>query len=270
MALTAFQLDVLRHLALARRERGESYVAGGVALNQLLRAPRLSRDIDVFHDTESALARTWAADRQLLELAGCVTSVVRESPSFVEAMVSRGPEGVLMQWTRDSAYRFFPLIEDDLLGLALHPFDLATNKVLAMAGRLEARDWIDVMTCEQKLQPLGFLVWAACGKDPGYNPSSLLAEISRSHYSQAELDTLAFEGSRPNAVQLGTRWHEVLRSARATCDALPADELGACVVTRGGNLYTGDAAELATALSDGTVVFHRGRIGGSWPTLRKS
>ena len=35
------------------------------------------------------------------------------------------------------------------MGLALHPFDLATNKVLALVGRLEARDWVDVLTCER-------------------------------------------------------------------------------------------------------------------------
>lgn len=82
-----------------------------------------------------------------------------------------------MQWSRDSAFRFFPLVEDSLMGLALHPFDLATNKVLALAGRLEPRDWIDVLHCDEKLQPFGFLVWSACGKDPGFNPRSLLAEF---------------------------------------------------------------------------------------------
>ena len=33
----------------------------------------------------------------------------------------------------------------DLMGLVLHPLDLATNKILAMAGRMEPRDWIDVL-----------------------------------------------------------------------------------------------------------------------------
>lgn len=32
---------------------------------------------------------------------------------------------MLMQWTCDSAFCFFPLIENELMGLALHPFDLA-------------------------------------------------------------------------------------------------------------------------------------------------
>ena len=35
MAVTQFQCGILRRLALQRRERGESYVAGGVALNTL-------------------------------------------------------------------------------------------------------------------------------------------------------------------------------------------------------------------------------------------
>ncbi len=79
-----------------------------------------------------------------------------------------------MQWSRDSAFRFFPLVRHDELGLTLHPFDLATNKVLALIGRLEARDWIDVINCHDRIQPLGYLAWAACGKDPGFSPASVL------------------------------------------------------------------------------------------------
>ena len=55
MALTEYQRSVCRLLAGNRIRSGESYVAGGAALNELLRAPRLSRDIDLFHDTEQAL-----------------------------------------------------------------------------------------------------------------------------------------------------------------------------------------------------------------------
>ena len=70
MALTAYQRDICRLLADNRLRSGESYVAGGAALNELLRAPRLSRDIDLFHDTEQALAASWTADRDRLELEG--------------------------------------------------------------------------------------------------------------------------------------------------------------------------------------------------------
>jgi len=162
MAPSAFQRVVLRLLALQRRERGESYVAGGVALNALLVAPRRSRDIDLFHDTTEALNVTWAEDREALRRAGFDVKPIRESPGFVEAIVSSDAGRTAVQWVRDSAYRFFPLIEDDLMGLALHPFDLATNKVLTIAARVEARDWIDVLSCHVQLQPLGYLAELLC------------------------------------------------------------------------------------------------------------
>jgi hypothetical protein len=268
MAATPYQCGILKTLAAHRKQRGESYVAGGVALNQLLSAPRLSRDIDLFHSSQEAVAATWAADAILLAAAGYVVEPLREAPSFIEARVARGMERVIMQWAQDSAFRFFPLLEDDLMGLVLHPFDLATNKVLAMAGRMESRDWIDVLNCDRSIQPLGYLAWAACGKDPGYNPLSLLAEISRAHYSQAELDMLDFSGSRPDAVLLGKLWHEILQTARVLCRRLPASELGKCVISRDGELFRGSAEELPETLKNQNVGFHQGRLGGSWPVFR--
>lgn len=52
---------------------------------------------------------------------------------------------------RDSANRFFPLQPHEDLGLTLHPFDLATDKVPALVGRLEVRDWIDVIASHEHL-----------------------------------------------------------------------------------------------------------------------
>lgn len=270
MALTDFQAEILRCLAELRRSGGESYVAGGVALNQLLRSGRRSRDIDLFHDTETALASSFAADRTELERRGFSVSVRRESRALVEAVVSAGSEISVVEWTRDSAFRFFPLMEDPVLGLTLHPFDLATNKVLAMAGRAEARDWIDVVTCDERLQPLGGLVWGACGKDEGYNPSSLLAELARTHYGQVELDALDFEAPRPDAAALGIRWHAMLREARAFCEALPPAEIGACVLDERCELFRGHEPKLRQELAAGRVRFHRGSIRGSWPDVLRS
>jgi len=267
MAATPYQCGILKALAAQRKKGGESYVAGGVALNQLLSAPRISRDIDLFHTSQEAVAATWAADRALLTADGYSVEALREASSFVEARVSRGGDRVIMQWAQDSAFRFFPLLEDDLMGLVLHPFDLATNKILAMAGRMEPRDWIDVLNCDRDIQPLGCLAWAACGKDPGYNPISLLAEISRAHYSQTELDMLDFSGSKPDAALLGRRWHEILQNAKAVCRQLPAHELGKCVIRRNLELFRGTADELAEALTHQSIGFHQGRLGGSWPVF---
>jgi hypothetical protein len=133
-------------------------------------APRLSRDIDSCNDSSEALQVSWEQDRILLEKHGYAVEVVRDAQAYVEAIVRQNDDQVLLQWVRDSAYRFFPLVENERLGLTLHPFDLATNKVLALVGRLEVRDWIDVIESVQKIQPLGLLAWAACGKDPGFSP----------------------------------------------------------------------------------------------------
>ncbi len=269
MALTPLQRDVCRLLADNRKASGESYVAGGAALNELLSAPRLSRDLDLFHDTEEALAATWEADRRLLAAAGHAVRVVRERPTFVEAEVERGGESVILQWAQDSSYRFFPLVESEVFGLTLHPFDLATNKVLALVGRVEPRDWVDVIHCAERLQPLGYLAWAACGKDLGFSPASILEQAARTaRYAPAELSSLAFEGTPPDGVALAARWRSQLDEARRAVELLPGDEAGRAVLARGGALYTGSTSALQADLDAGRLSFHPGRIRGAFPTLR--
>ncbi len=269
MAATAFQRQLCRLIAKSRRDSGESYVAGGVALNTLLQAPRISRDIDLFHDTDDALRTSWTNDRVLLIQGGYGLDVIREVPAYIEALVSKGIDRVIVQWLRESAFRFFPLVEDEDFGLVLHPFDLATNKVLALAGRLEPRDWIDVLTTHEKLQPLGYLVWAACGKDPGFSPASLLAEAGRSgRYSQAELNELAFGGSAPDARALGAKWHGMLSEAQIIVEALPPHESGKAVLDRQGAPYRQGPEALHIDLREHAIVFHEGRIGGVWPEFR--
>jgi len=269
MALSKYQISVLQVLAARRKAGGESYVAGGVALNQALGATRVSRDIDLFHDTNEALAVSWEKDRQQLQTSGFSVEPIRESMAFVEALVEQRGEKVLVQWARDSAYRFFPLIEDSLLGLTLHPLDLATNKALALVGRLEPRDWVDMLECDECLQPLGYLLWAACGKDPGYTPDFLLREAARQHYTQVELDSLAFETSPPDAATLGQRWKIAIAKAQKQIAALPPAEVGRCVLGVNGSIYSKSVDHLQQDLSTDQILFHAGQIGGVWPVIKE-
>lgn len=269
MALTTFQRGICQRLARSRIASGESYLAGGSTLNELLAASRISRDVDLFHDTESALDASWQSDRKLLEGAGFAVHVIRERPSFVEAEVTRGGESVLLQWVRDSAYRFFPLVQHAELGLTLHPFDLATNKILALVGRLEARDWVDTIECGERLQPLGYLAWAACGKDPGFSPLALIEHAARTaRYSSEEVQSLAFEGSAPDAGDLSRRWHSQLSEARAVIAALPPQQAGKCVLDRTGRLVRQPAAVLTEVFVRDELSFHSGSIRGALPQIR--
>ena len=269
MALTALQRTICRLLAQNRIAAGESYVAGGGALNELLATARISRDVDLFHDTDEALAASWRADRHLLEANGFEVRVVRERPTLVEAEVGAGAERVRLEWARDSAFRFFPLQHHDEFGLTLHTFDLATNKVLALVGRLEVRDWVDVMASHDRVQPLGYLAWAACAKDPGFGPAAILEAAARSgRYSAEEVRQLAYSGDPPDAAELARAWHRMLDSAREIVSLLPPENVGTCVLDGSGHLFRGTPAQLLEALRAERIAFHPGSLRGALPRLK--
>jgi hypothetical protein len=269
MALTEYQIAVLRILSERRKRDGESYIAGGTALNFFLKSHRKSKDIDIFHDTSEALIKAWESDKAALFSAGYEIDIIREYSSFIEADIKKNKNAVLIQWCRDSAFRFFPLIEDPILGLTLHPFDLATNKILAMCGRLEPRDWIDSIECSRSVQQLGFLAWAATGKDPGINPTMLLEDASRLHYSQAEIDLLDFENDVPDVAVLSKAWKEEILVGKKIVELLPDEHLGKCVLSEDGKLYKGSYCNIEKDRLDGNMYFHGGSIGGVWPEIKR-
>jgi hypothetical protein len=53
------------------------------------------------------------------------------------------------------------------------------NKVLALAGRSEIRDWVDVLHLHGSRLHLGALAWAGTGKDPGLSPEAIIRWSSR-------------------------------------------------------------------------------------------
>lgn len=191
-----------------------------------------------------------------------------EGPSFVQAQVSDGTSAEVLQWVQDSAYRFFPLVENETFGLTLHPFDHATNKVLALAGRRKVRDWVDAIRCHDTVQPLGYLAWAASGKDPGLSPLFILEQAARTRYVQGELDQLEFEGPAPRAADLSSRWHKALDEARELVRLLPPEQVGKCVLDTQGRLERSSPSAITGQLALGRVTFHEGRIRGAFPELR--
>jgi hypothetical protein len=268
MPLTPHQRAICRLLADNRIAAGDSYLAGGTALNEALGGSRVSRDVDIFHDTAEAVEAAWRADDATLRASGYDVRAIHERPGLVEAEVSASGGSVVIQWARDSAFRFFPLVRHDELGLVLHPFDLATNKVLALVGRLEPRDWIDTITCDERLQPLGYLAWAACGKDPGFSPLGVIARAARANrHSQSELNALSFEGEAPDAADLSRRWHAILDTAREQIGLLPAAEAGKAILTHEGAPFRGGLTDLASAIRTGALAFHAGAIRGALPRI---
>ena len=267
MAVTAFQSEVLKRIARSRIDGGETYIAGGLALNHQLKRPRLSSDIDVFNSSYSALERAADHDCAVLKAAGYDIRVARRRDYIVEVVVSGEGGATELQWVQDSAYRFFPLVEDELLGLTLHPFDLATNKILALASRRVPRDWVDTITCSEDIQPLGLLAWAANGKDLGLTPNYILEMCSRTIYTPPEFELAIKNAQDYDLASLSAKWHEMIWKARDTVKLLPPSEVGKAVMTKDGKLFKGDDEALKAALAAGELEFHEGTLGGAWPRI---
>jgi hypothetical protein len=127
------------------------------------------------------------ADTELLRQNGFQIEWTRRFPTIFTAVIRSGDGGTLLEWGVDSAYRFFPALQDELFGYVLHPADIATNKALAAASRREPRDIIDLLNIHERYLPLGAVVWAASAKDPGLSPEGIIAEIRRNgRYQQAD------------------------------------------------------------------------------------
>jgi len=258
MPLTPIQEKICRLLAANRTE--DSYLAGGAALHLEPTTRRVSEDLDYFNDSDKRVAHAFESDRELLESAAFDVRVDISQQGFIRASVSAGNEGTRIDWARESGWRFLPLVRDERTGFRLHPVDLAINKTLALAGRDEARDLLDVVDLDQELLPLGALCWAAVGKDPGFSPLSLLELLRRRGTHRAEeFDRLRL--ARPVDLQeLKSRWLTALADADGLVRSLPAEEEGCLYWSTSRQSFFAPGADAPTDLCP-----HFGRAGGVLP-----
>jgi hypothetical protein len=261
MPLTEIQARVLEVIAANRSP--DSYLAGATVLHQGSDTPRFSQDLDLFHDLAESVALCAAADEVTLGAAGYEVHWILRTPTFHRAVVAIENEQLKLEWAQDSAFRFFPLEEDEQCGWRLHFADAAVNKMLALAGRDEVRDFVDILHLHDTYLHLGALAWAGCGKDPGFTPLFLLDQAARhSAYSQTDLDRLSLR--RPlQLTEMKRRWLTALLQARELVDVLPAEELGCLYVDAAGVPVT----PVPESSEFSNLIRHRGCIRGAWPRI---
>jgi hypothetical protein len=180
-------------------------------------------------------------------------------------MIARDGRMTKLEWVFDSAFRFFPVEPDAEVGYVLNFWDAATNKVLALAGRGELRDYLDVLQLHRQHLSLGALAWAACGKDIGYTPQFLIEEAHRlAHYPASLLAKLQVR-EPVDLVECKKQWLASVRAARALFDQLPAEEVGCLYLDASGKPVTPDpgSAEFPAQRR------HFGSIRGAWPVIRE-
>lgn len=263
MPLTEFQRRLLGVLGAGRSP--DSYLAGGAALHFRPETTRYSNDLDFFHDSEERVATAFERDRAALAEAGYDVDVRLSQPGNVRAVVSKDGEATRVDWAHDSAWRFLPAVRDELGGYLLHDVDLAVNKTLALAGRNEVRDFVDILYLDRNVLPLGALVWAAVGKDPGFTPWSLLEQLKRrGRYRPEDVERLQL--SEPfDLVEAKTRWLDALEKAEAFIDSRPPDESGCLYYSAADERFV--APEPGVDLEAAGILPHFGRPGGVLPSI---
>jgi hypothetical protein len=238
-------------------------VAGGAVINRSDASPRFSADLDLFHDAAESVAVCAAADAEALMKGGYTVEWQIRQPGYYRAQASRGADSLKLEWCSDSAFRFFPAQPDPDFGYCLHPADLATNKALALAGRSEFRDLLDILYLHGAYLSLGAVCWAACGKDEGFTPFSLLDHAKRNtKFREADLASgrLAHPVTLPN---LKERWLEAASAAEDLFARLPAREVGCLYLDKAGSPVSPDPESDAFP----SLVRHFGSLRGAWPKL---
>ncbi len=261
MPLTPFQKGVAR--IIAKHRNPDSHVAGGAVINRGESGVRISDDLDIFHDLAAIVAASAETDAQALCEAGYAVEWTLRGEGIYRAVVRRDEYRLRLDWTTDSAFRFFPAVADEEFGYCLHPADLATNKVLALAGSSEIRDYLDTLLIDRTYLSLGAVIWAACGKDPGFTPALLLGEANR-HTRYQECDLKGENLARPVELrELKQQWLAARERAEHLFEQLPAEELGC--------LYLDANSEPLTPVPGSPdflkLTRHFGSIRGAWPKI---
>lgn len=224
MPLTEFQKGVLRLIAANRSV--DSHIAGGLVLNASDDSPRFSQDVDIFHEAAEEVVRSSELDVSLLEGNGYEVEKFRGDweglTTFRKAKVKKGGGSVEIDWVADGVYRFFPVVEDEMMGWRLHWFDVAVNKALALSARSVSRDYIDTVELAKRI-PLAAICWAACGKDEGFSPILLIQLMKR--FAKVTKDEVAEVKARNiDLIELKKAWIEISDEAEQELIGLADEE----------------------------------------------
>jgi hypothetical protein len=189
---------------VSRLEEAEEFaLAGGAALIARGDVDRQTRDLDFFGLTGEAVDRLVPAAERALRAAGLEVERIQVNPGFARLIVARGDDRTEVDLAADA--RLFPA-EPGRPAPMLAGEELAVDKVLALFGRAEARDFVDLLAVEPRYG-LDRLCRLAAEKDRGFTPAmfaEMLGRFGRLRRDEFDLDDARYE-------QLGrevARWRE--------------------------------------------------------------
>jgi len=260
--LSEFQSKLVRLLAQNRSE--ESHLAGGAALHFAPNSIRYSEDLDYFHDSDQAVATSFAKDKALLEENKYILSVEINQVGYIRSIIKKDSNSTKIEWAKDSIWRFMPVQSHADIGFVLHPIDLCTNKLLALVGRDEARDFLDVIENHKLILPLGAQCWAACGKDPGLSPDLILDLLKRrGKYQKEDFARLHLLNNTINLIDLKSEWLSMLSEAEKFIAQAPKENLGCLFYAKEKKIFVQPSFD-----TNEFVIPHYGKKGGVVPIFK--
>jgi len=156
-------------------EAEDFVLAGGAAMIVQGNINRLTRDLDFFAVEPSAVDSLLPAFKAAAREAGLALIEQQVAHGFARLVVSDGHDRTGIDLAAD-ARLFDP--EPSYLGPVLSAEELAVDKVLAIFGRAEARDFADLAVLEPRFG-LAHLCELAERKDAGFQRSVLAEMLDR-------------------------------------------------------------------------------------------
>ena len=262
MPLTLFQKKIAR--LLAQNRSPQSHLAGGAALHFEPHSIRYSKDLDYFHDSEEYVASAFTKDQKLLTQNGYACAIEMRQPGYIRCIIQKDKDSTKVEWGCDSMWRFMPIQFDQDIGYILHPIDLAINKLLALVGRDEPRDYLDVLYAHEKILPLGAMMWAACGKDPGFSPG-LLMDILKRRGKYHDDDFLRLHLTEKIDIHdLKKKWLKAIENAEVFITQASPHDIGCLYYSRSKKKFV--QPNFPHDKQD--IVCHQGSVGGVIPSMK--
>jgi hypothetical protein len=166
--LTPFQKRILT--AIGHSDLAPSfYLTGGTALAMYHLQHRYSEDLDFFADAREAMTGVTTIASEIARYLDAQIEFTRTFPTFVETfLTSQASERVKIDFAFDTPLRLQPTTTDPAYGIRLDNItDMASNKLAALFGRSESKDFVDVYFICQELMPFAALYEQANQKHVG-------------------------------------------------------------------------------------------------------
>ena len=120
------------------------FLTGGGALIGYYGSPRTTKDLDLFTLSKKAFSRANQLVHDVTDQIGATSLALNSSPYFKRFRIERDDEKTLVDIVEDLAPQVFPNKKTDSSGVVLDPLEeIAVNKVCAIVGRSEPRDFFD-------------------------------------------------------------------------------------------------------------------------------